>query len=53
MTALKKPAPMDFKTQYGLALDEADDAIIVDLFAGGAARRWRPDEPHQVTHHGK
>ncbi|MGK8170938.1 DNA cytosine methyltransferase [Pseudomonas aeruginosa] len=35
MTALKKPAPMDFKTQYGLALDEADDAIIVDLFAGG------------------
>ncbi|HCL4121578.1 TPA: DNA cytosine methyltransferase [Pseudomonas aeruginosa] len=35
MTALKKPALMDFKTQYGLALDEADDAIIVDLFAGG------------------
>lgn len=35
MTSLKKPAPIDFKTQYGLALDEADDAIIVDLFAGG------------------
>lgn len=35
MTSLKKPAPLDFKTQFGLALDEADDAIIVDLFAGG------------------
>ncbi|EPV2316512.1 DNA cytosine methyltransferase [Pseudomonas aeruginosa] len=35
MTSLKKPSPLDFKTQYGLALDEADDAIIVDLFAGG------------------
>ncbi|HIE1750462.1 TPA: DNA cytosine methyltransferase [Pseudomonas aeruginosa] len=35
MTALKKPSPIDFKTQYGLPLDEADDAIIVDLFAGG------------------
>lgn len=34
MTSLKKPA-LDFKTQYGLPLDEADDAIIVDLFAGG------------------
>ncbi len=35
MTSLKKPSPLDFKTQYGLALDDADDAIIVDLFAGG------------------
>ncbi|EMC3958136.1 TPA: DNA cytosine methyltransferase [Pseudomonas aeruginosa] len=35
MTSLKKPSPLDFKTQYGLALDAADDAIIVDLFAGG------------------
>ncbi|WP_134638808.1 DNA cytosine methyltransferase, partial [Pseudomonas aeruginosa] len=30
-----KPSPLDFKTQYGLALDDTDDAIIVDLFAGG------------------
>lgn len=36
MTSLKKPSPLDFKTQYGLALDDTDDAIIVDLFAGGA-----------------
>ncbi|MDH7955946.1 DNA methyltransferase, partial [Pseudomonas aeruginosa] len=35
MTSLKKPSPLDFKTQYGLALNDADDAIIVDLFAGG------------------
>lgn len=35
MTSMKKPAPLDFKTQFGLALDESDDAIIVDLFAGG------------------
>ncbi|WP_271017633.1 DNA cytosine methyltransferase [Pseudomonas aeruginosa] len=35
MTPLKKPSPLDFKTQYGLALDDTDDAIIVDLFAGG------------------
>ncbi|MGC6777829.1 dATP/dGTP pyrophosphohydrolase domain-containing protein [Pseudomonas aeruginosa] len=45
MTSLKKPSPLDFKTQYGLALDAADDAIIVDLFAKQAlneARTW-PD----------
>ena len=35
MTSMKKPVPLDFKTQFGLALDESDDAIIVDLFAGG------------------
>ncbi|PTS84021.1 multidrug DMT transporter [Pseudomonas sp. HMWF032] len=35
MTSLKKPAPFDFHTQYGLALDEIDDEINVDLFAGG------------------
>ncbi|MDF3842700.1 DNA cytosine methyltransferase [Pseudomonas citronellolis] len=34
MTSLKRPA-LDFKTQYGLPLNETDDAIIVDLFAGG------------------
>lgn len=35
MTSLKKPAPLDFKTQYGLAFDAQDDEIIIDLFAGG------------------
>ncbi|MCU9947544.1 DNA cytosine methyltransferase [Pseudomonas sp. PDM13] len=35
MTSMQKSANLDFKTQYGLPLDEADDAIIVDLFAGG------------------
>ncbi|WP_341304695.1 DNA cytosine methyltransferase [Pseudomonas sp. TMP25] len=35
MTSMKKPAPFDFKTQYGLPLDEIDDEINVDLFAGG------------------
>ena len=35
MTSLKKPAPLDFHTQYGLALDEIDEEINVDLFAGG------------------
>jgi DNA (cytosine-5)-methyltransferase 1 len=35
MTSLKMPTPPDFNTQYGLALEDADNAIIVDLFAGG------------------
>lgn len=35
MTSLSKPLSLDFKTQYGLPLTEDDDAIIVDLFAGG------------------
>ncbi|WP_160286514.1 DNA cytosine methyltransferase [Pseudomonas knackmussii] len=35
MTKLRIATSNDFKTQFGLALDEADDAIIVDLFAGG------------------
>lgn len=35
MTSLKKPAPLDFHTQYGLALNEIDEEINVDLFAGG------------------
>jgi DNA (cytosine-5)-methyltransferase 1 len=35
MTSMQKSAQLDFKTQYGLPLEEADDAIIVDLFAGG------------------
>ncbi len=35
MTSMKKPAPFDFHTQYGLPLAEIDDEINVDLFAGG------------------
>ncbi|MVW75357.1 DNA cytosine methyltransferase [Pseudomonas xionganensis] len=35
MTSMKKPAPFDFNTQYGLPLAEIDDEINVDLFAGG------------------
>lgn len=35
MTSLKQPAAIDFKTQFSLPLYEDDDAIIVDLFAGG------------------
>ena len=35
MTSLKKPAPLAFRTQYGLAFDEIDEEINVDLFAGG------------------
>ncbi|MDH0100081.1 DNA cytosine methyltransferase [Stutzerimonas stutzeri] len=35
MTSLKKPAPLDFRTQYGLPLTEQDEEINVDLFAGG------------------
>jgi DNA (cytosine-5)-methyltransferase 1 len=35
MTSLNQSAAIDFSTQYGLHLTEDDDAIIVDLFAGG------------------
>lgn len=35
MSAALKKQVFEFKTQYGLALDDTDDAIIVDLFAGG------------------
>ncbi|PIA74267.1 DNA cytosine methyltransferase [Ectopseudomonas toyotomiensis] len=35
MTSLNQSAAIDFSTQYGLHLSEDDDAIIVDLFAGG------------------
>lgn len=35
MTSMKKPAPLDFHTQYGLALNAQDEEINVDLFAGG------------------
>ncbi|MDP2244058.1 DNA cytosine methyltransferase [Pseudomonas sp.] len=35
MTSMKKPAPIDFHTQYGLPLNEQDEEINVDLFAGG------------------
>lgn len=31
----KKFPTIDFSTQYGLALDDSDNWIIVDLFAGG------------------
>nr|WP_067285792.1 DNA cytosine methyltransferase [Marinobacterium profundum] len=35
MTSRMKLNPLDFNTQYGLALDEIDHEINVDLFAGG------------------
>lgn len=35
MTSLKKPAPFEFRTQYGLPLTVQDEEINVDLFAGG------------------
>lgn len=35
MTSLKKPAPLDFKTQYCLPFSAQDNEIIIDLFAGG------------------
>ncbi|SFB64716.1 DNA cytosine methyltransferase [Azotobacter beijerinckii] len=35
MTFLKNLAPLDFRTQYALPLNEQDEEINVDLFAGG------------------
>lgn len=35
MSAYQKAQRLDFSTQYGLALEVDDDAIIIDLFAGG------------------
>lgn len=35
MTSFKKPAPLEFRTQYGLAFDDMASEINVDLFAGG------------------
>ncbi|WP_439254375.1 DNA cytosine methyltransferase, partial [Pseudomonas monteilii] len=35
MSVLQKPRQLDFTTQYTLALDDNDQAIIIDLFAGG------------------
>lgn len=35
MTSLKNPGLIDFNTQFALPLNDDDDAIIVDLFAGG------------------
>jgi len=35
MTSFKKPAPLEFHTQYGLAFDDMANEINVDLFAGG------------------
>ncbi|WP_153785310.1 DNA cytosine methyltransferase [Pseudomonas sp. EMN2] len=35
MTAFQKKQPLDFNTQFALSLNEDDDAIIIDLFAGG------------------
>lgn len=41
MTSLKQPAPLDFRTQYGLPLTEQDEEINVDLFAGGGGEIGR------------
>ncbi|HCE9576898.1 TPA: DNA cytosine methyltransferase [Pseudomonas aeruginosa] len=35
MSAALKKQVFDFKTQYGLALDDIDDAIVADYFCGG------------------
>jgi len=35
MSAYQKKQQLDFNTQYALSLDGDDDAIIIDLFAGG------------------
>ena len=35
MTSMKKPASLDFKTQYCLPFSAQDSEIIIDLFAGG------------------
>ncbi|WP_085618792.1 MULTISPECIES: DNA cytosine methyltransferase [unclassified Pseudomonas] len=35
MSVLQKPRQLDFNTQYTLALDDNDRAVIIDLFAGG------------------
>lgn len=36
MSAHRKKHPSDFKTQYGLGLNQQDDEIAVDFFCGGA-----------------
>lgn len=35
MSVVQKPHALDFRTQYALPLDEQDEEINVDLFAGG------------------
>ncbi|RRW59546.1 DNA methyltransferase [Pseudomonas fulva] len=35
MTAALKKNPMDFKTQFSLALNSQDDELVVDFFCGG------------------
>jgi len=35
MTSFHKPAPFNFKTQYGLGFNPQDDEIVVDFFCGG------------------
>ena len=35
MSANQKKYPFDFKTQYGLGLNQQDDEIVVDFFCGG------------------
>ncbi|NWC83126.1 DNA cytosine methyltransferase [Pseudomonas putida] len=35
MSTQQKPQKLEFNTQYGLCLDDNDQAIIIDLFAGG------------------
>lgn len=43
MSAALKKQVFDFKTQYGLALDDTDDAIVADYFAAEVApvRVWK------------
>lgn len=35
MTAALKKSPLDFKTQFSLALNSQDDELVVDFFCGG------------------
>lgn len=35
MTAALKNNPLDFKTQFSLALSSQDDELVVDFFCGG------------------
>ncbi len=35
MSAFQKKHPLDFKTQFGLALEPQDDELVVDFFCGG------------------
>ena len=35
MSAHRKKHPSDFKTQYGLGLNQQNDEIVADFFCGG------------------